>query len=90
MQGMHFSRLYPLPYSSAGAWKTEAMGYQFLLLRSDSGWHLSCLEQGMDLLLKYDLLRHTYPTRKEAVQCLEGMLLSRVVQSHQDSNPDRA
>jgi hypothetical protein len=73
---MRLSRMYPLPESSAGAWWVINQHYQFVLLRGEQGWQLSCLAGGMSLLVKHDLLRRTYATRREAMQCLEGMLLS--------------
>ena len=81
---MRFQRLYPHPHSSAGAWKVEAGDHQYLLLRGETGWQLSCLAGGMSLLVKHGLLRQSYATRRDAVHCLQGMLLSREDQLLQD------
>ena len=81
---MQMRRMYPLPQSSAGAWWADNGKEQFLLLRCNQGWQLSCLTRGMSLLVKHGLLQQSFATRREAIQCLEGMLISQAGQLRQD------
>ena len=76
---MQLARVYPLPHPTAGAWKTVPgeHDYEFFLIKCDQGWQLSVLARGMNLLVKHGLLNRAFPTRREALQSLEGMLLGR-------------
>ena len=76
---MQLARVYPLPHPTAGAWKTVPgeHDYEFFLIKRDQGWQLSALARGMNLLVKHGLLNRAFPTRREALQSLEGMLLGR-------------
>jgi len=73
---MQLQRIYPLPTSSAGSWRAYYGDYDFMLIRADKGWVISSLARGMNLLVKHDLLRQTFTTRREALASLEGMLIA--------------